>query len=91
MENILLLVSAATTFAKIAADMLNIYVPARPSWMPPLAAILTGFLSLLGMFVADGLVLTQALIAQAALAGFLAGGGAVGVTALHNQAEESRA
>lgn len=82
-ENILILVAAATAFAKPAVDMIRAMVGDKlPAWASPPLAVLVAIGALLFLAVARGEVLTQELIAQAILAGFLAGAGAVGVTEL---------
>lgn len=90
MDEILLQISSATMFAKAAVDMARLASPALPGWVPPLLAVLVAILALLLLAVAGGALLTQAVIAQAMLAGFLGGATAVGVTELARHADAAK-
>lgn len=87
---IIILASAGIIYTKSAVDMYRMASPNAPAWHRPALAVVSGILSLLLLLVATAQLLTvwpwAALVAQAILAGWLSGAGAVGVTALHNNA-----
>lgn len=83
MEDILILVPAASTFAKSLVDVAKMAFPSAPSWASPALALLIGVASVFLLLVAGGEVVTQQLAARAILAGILGGTGAVAVTELH--------
>jgi hypothetical protein len=84
MDSILILATAATTFAKLVVDLVRLGVD-MPRWGSPLLAWLAGTASIALLMVAEGQELTQPLVAQAILAGILAAGAAVGVTELQKK------
>lgn len=90
MENIVIYIPAATTFAKTAVDVFKMAYPKAPSWLFPLLAVLVGVGSILLLFMATGVLITQQSAAVAILGGFLGGAGAVGVTSLHNAGQDAR-
>lgn len=79
MDQILALSLAATTIVKVLIDVLKL-AWSTPTWAPPLLAVVGGPFVVVLLMMADAQVLTQQALAQAILAGILAGGGAVGVT-----------
>lgn len=86
-DNILILASAGALYAKLVVDLAKMATD-LPRWAAPILAIVVAIASLVVLMIANEQPLTQALIAQAVLAGFLAGGSAVGVTELHKRARE---
>ena len=93
-DNILILASAATAYAKLIVDVVRL-ADTPPRWASPVLAILAGILVVMLLQVADGVALVPqqiarailaGLLARAILAGLLAGGGAVGVTELQRRA-----
>lgn len=89
-DNILLLASSAASIVKVLVDALKLAVE-PPRWAPVALALLGGIVVVLLMLVADGQPLTAQTQAQAALAGLLAGGMAVGVTEVQKHVEQRRA
>jgi hypothetical protein len=79
------LAAAAALVVKLLIDVLRLGVD-LPRWAPPLLALVLGPLVVLGQMIADGAVLTPALVATALLSGALAAGAAVGVTELGQRA-----
>jgi hypothetical protein len=90
MENVLLLAAAATSVTKLAVDALRLVTP-LPSWLPLLLAFLIGPLIVTLLVLVDGQSLNTQTIAQAILAGLMAGGGAAGVTEMHKQSRAKEA
>lgn len=82
-DEILMLVMAATAFAKPAVDMVRAAAGEKlPGWASPPLAVLAAIGALLLLMVSQGTELTPQVIAQAILAGVLAGASSVGVTEL---------
>lgn len=85
-EDILMLAAAATTLVKVIVDMLRLAFPNRPSWVSPVLAVVLGPPVTLLLMIANGNAVTEVLVAQAAVAGILAGGAAIGVTEAQRRA-----
>ncbi len=85
METIIVQALAASTIVKALVDVARMAAP-LPRWLPPLLAVLGGIAVVLLLMVAAGGALTAQLVAQAILAGILAGASAVGVTELQKRA-----
>lgn len=96
MDDITIPSVVAAGFAKSSVDLLRMMYPRYRSWMPPVVAILFGVLGYVlaqaaaGAYVAlPHLGWTQG-VANAILMGWLAGTGAVGITAIGRQANDER-
>lgn len=76
---------AAASIAKILVDILRMAFPNRPDWVSPLLAVLFGIGASVLLLLTQDVELTRAALAQAVLAGVLAGGSAVGITQLQRQ------
>lgn len=85
-ESVLLLVAAATTVIKVFVDIVRISFPVRPTWLSPVLAVVVGPIVVLLLMLSSGTILTTAAIAQAIIAGILAGGTAIGVTETQKRA-----
>jgi hypothetical protein len=84
-SNIILQAAAAATFVKVLIDILKMATD-PPRWAPPALAVSGGIGIILLLMVAGDVALTRAAIANAILAGIMAGGTAVGVTELSKRA-----
>jgi hypothetical protein len=84
-SNIILQAAAAATFVKVLIDILKMATD-PPRWAPPALAVSGGIGIILLLMVAGEVELTRAAIANAILAGIMAGGTAVGVTELSKRA-----
>jgi hypothetical protein len=84
-SNIILQAAAASTFVKILVDILRMATD-PPRWASPLFAVSGGIAIILLLMVAGNVELTRAALANAVLAGIIAGGTAVGVTELGKRA-----
>jgi hypothetical protein len=78
---------SAVAIIKVLVDLLKLAWLKVPQWVPPTVALLGGPAVVALFQVAAGQPLTQQLLAQAILAGILAGGGAIGTTELSNRAQ----
>lgn len=86
-DQIIALSLAAVAIVKVLVDLVKLGWVALPQWVPPLLALIGGPVIVALLMIAGGQLLTQQALAQAVLAGILAGGGAVGVTELANRAQ----
>lgn len=84
MDQIITLSLAAVAVVKTVVDIIKLGW-ATPQWIPPLMAVVVGPVSVVLLMMADAQPLTQQALAQAVLAGILAGGAAVGVTELQKR------
>lgn len=90
-SNIIIQAAAVTMFVKVLVDAMKISPIPSPAAIIPLVAL---FLSLSLSFlyqVADGVVLTRQIAAQAVFVAIMAFGGAVGVTELQKRARRNSA
>lgn len=87
--SIVLIATAATVYVKTAIDVATMgWSP--PGWGKPAAALLLAPVVVLLLMHSQGAALGSENVATAILAGFLAAGGAVGVTELQKHARASR-
>lgn len=87
MDQVVALSLAAVAIVKVLVDVIKLAWASVPQWVPPALAMATGPFVVVLLMLADAQALTQQALAQAILAGILAGGGAVGVTELANRAQ----
>lgn len=78
---------ASATVAKAAVDLVRMGLPALPSWVPPLLAVVAGIGAVLLLMLSASVPLSAQSAATAVLAGILAAGSAVGVTELGKRAQ----
>lgn len=81
MDVVIGLALAATTIVKVLIDILKMAWDA-PRWASPVLAVVLGPAAVILLMLASDQQLTSQLLAQAVLSGWLAAGGAVGVTEL---------
>lgn len=81
-EDVIVTALAAASVAKILVDITRMALPTRPDWVSPLLAVLFGIGAAVLLLLTQDVELTRAALAQAVLAGVLAGGSAVGITEL---------
>jgi hypothetical protein len=79
---------AASALVKVVIDVIKMATEA-PQWVPPAIALAGGVVFVLVIMLAEGHDPTVALLAQAVIAGVLAGGMSVGATALQNRTKPS--
>ncbi len=80
--------AAAAMFAKVLVDVLKTSPIPSPSAVLPIAAFLFGEGAAFLLLIAGNGQLVRSAIAQTVLVGVLAGGSAIGVTALQNKSNE---
>lgn len=90
MDNILEQTLAATTICKVLVDMFRLAQP-TPGRFAPALAIVFGVSACLFLVLAADETLTVAAAARSVLAGVLAAGSAVGVTALQTRVQREPA
>lgn len=79
-----------TVATKVLVDLVTLGWPTRPTWVAPVASVLSG-ISCVGLqLIATQPALTTQLGAMAILNGIVAGGLAMGITALGNSAQAKR-
>lgn len=79
-----------TTASKVLVDCLTLAWPTRPTWVAPVGSILSGVLCVGLQQLAAGDVLDMQHTASIVLNGIVAGGLAMGITALGNSAQAKR-
>lgn len=80
--------AAAAMFAKVLVDVIKTSPLPSPAAVLPVLALTFGVGTAFLLFVAGGGALDHQSEAQIALVGILAGGSAIGVTALQNKAND---
>lgn len=85
MDSIIETALAATTVAKTLVDLLRMATD-TPRWVPPLAALFCGIISVLLLEIASKVALSADVLATVILAGIVSGGLSVGVTELQKRA-----
>lgn len=89
LANVMILVLAITTISKAVVDLVRMAVD-MPRWGPPLVAFVVSIGAGFLLMLANGIAITAQTGATAVLAGILAAGGAVAVTAVARAADEAR-
>lgn len=88
--NILAQTGLGTVATKVLVDLITIGWPTRPTWVAPTASLVSGILCIGLQQLATGAALSVQLGADSILNGIVAGGLAMGITALGNTAQSKR-
>lgn len=87
-SDIILAAAAASMFAKVLTDIVKTSPLPSPAAVLPILAMLFGEGAAFLLLLAGSGAVNRASIAQTVLVGILAGGSAIGVTALQNKSNE---